>query len=391
MVRADLDLTRGCVEGRIEYEGSAVCPACGCPSPKYDHRERRWRHLDLFQYAFYVTAEIPRVNCKDHGVVQLPVPWAEGKSGFTALFERIAISLIQEMSLVAVARHLRISWDEIDGIMERAVKRGLHRRTGRAYRFIGIDEKSIKKRHKYFTVVSDLEAGNVIWIGRGRKREALDAFWRTLSLEQREGIEGIAMDMWLPFYESTLLHVPGAKQKIVFDKFHIIKHLVDAVDLTRKQMLRDLGRDEAASLKGTKYDWLRNPRNMDHSDKIALAKLRTEYEKLGRAWTIKELFSQLWDYQRESAARTFFDDWYGWAVRSRLPAIVSVAKMIKRHFENIITYLRLRITNAAAEGLNSKIQWIKYQARGFRNEDRFERAILFHCGGLDLLPTHSNS
>ena len=391
MVHAELDLTRECIEGRIEYDGPASCPACGQPSPKYDHRERRWRHLDLFQYAFYVTAQIPRVNCTDHGVVQLSVPWAEGKSGFTALFERLAIALIRQMSLVAVARHLRISWDEVDGIMERAVARGLQRRTDRIYRFIGIDEKSIKKRHKYFTVVSDLQAGQVIWIGRGRKQEALDAFWRTLSVRQREGIEGIAMDMWLPFYESTLAHVPGAKQKIVFDKFHIVKHLVDAVDITRKQMLRDLGKDGAASLRGTKYDWLRNPHNMGHSDKIALARLRGEYEKLGRAWTIKELFSKLWDYHRESAARTFFDDWHGWAVRSRLPAIVSVAKMIKRHFENVITYLRLRITNAAAEGLNSKIQWIKYQARGFRNEDRFERAILFHCGGLDLLPTHSNS
>ena len=244
------------------------------------------------QYAFYVTAQIPRVNCKDHGVVQLAVPWAEGKSGFTALFERMAIALIQQMSLVVVARHLRISWDEIDGIMERAVKRGLRRRAERAYRFIGIDEKSIKRRHKYFTVVSDLEGGHVIWIGRGRKREALDGFWRTLSLEQREGIDGIAMDMWLPFYESTLLHVPGAKQKIVFDTFHIVKHLVDAVDRTRKQMTRDLGRDQAASLKGTKHEWLRNARNMGHSDKIALAKLRNEYEKLGRVWTIKELFSK---------------------------------------------------------------------------------------------------
>lgn len=391
MVRANLDLGKGCIEGKILYDGPASCPICGQPAPKYDHRERRWRHLDLFQYAFYVTAQIPRVECTDHGVVQLPVPWAEGKSGFTAFFERMAIALIQQMSIVAVARHLHISWDEVDGIMERAVARGLQRRTDRPYRFIGIDEKSIKKRHKYFTVVSDLENGQVIWIGRGRKREVLDAFWRTLSLEQREGIEGIAMDMWQPFYDSTVLHVPGAKQKIVFDKFHIVKYLVDAVDTTRKQMMRELGRDEAASLKGTKYDWLRNPRNMEHSDKIALARLRSEHQKLGRAWTLKELFAKLWDYQRESAARTFFEGWYGWAVRSRLPAIVKVAKMIKRHFENIITYLRLRLTNAGAEGLNSKIQWIKFQARGFRSEDRFERSILFHCGGLDLLPTHSNS
>jgi transposase len=154
IVHADLDLAKGSIEAVAAYEGSGSCPTCGEPASIYDHRERRWRHLDLFQYAFYLTAQVPRIKCDQHGVVQMPVPWATGKGGFTALFERIVIALLSEMSISAVARNLHLSWDEVDGIMSRAVERGLERRSERNYRFIGIDEKAIKKRHRYFTIVS---------------------------------------------------------------------------------------------------------------------------------------------------------------------------------------------------------------------------------------------
>lgn len=197
MVSAELKLDRGRVEALVEYEGDGECPICHRPAPRHDHRERTWRHLDLFQYAFFVTARVPRVRCGEHGLQQLPVPWAEGRSGFTALFEHVAISLLREMSIVGVARHLQISWDEVDGIMQRAVERGLSRRSPYTVRFLGIDEKTVKKRHRYFTIVSDLERGTVLYVSRGRKREALDAFWAGLSPEQLDGIEGIAMDMWV--------------------------------------------------------------------------------------------------------------------------------------------------------------------------------------------------
>lgn len=390
IVRSELNLAKGFVEAEAACEGPVSCPTCGKPARKYDHRQRRWRHLDLFQYEFYLTADVPRVECPEHGVIQATVPWANGKSGFTALFERMAILLLLQMSITGVSKHLRVSWDEVDGIMERAVKRGLQRRQNRIVRYIGIDEKAVKKGHKYFTIVSDLESGTVLWIGRGRKKETINAFWKELSSEQLAGIEGIAMDMWLPYFESAIAHVPDAASKIVFDKFHITSYLTKAVDQTRRRLMRDPS-VEHDDLKGTKYVWLRNPSNMDTAERRELAALRNQYAKLGRAWAIKEQFAEVWRYRRESSARSFFASWYGWATRSQIPAVVEAAKTIKRHFANILTYLKIPITNAGAEGLNSKIQMIKYRARGFRNENRFERAILFHCGGLDLLPTHSNS
>src|SRR5262249_40099004 len=156
----------------------------------------------------YLHAMVPRINCPEHGVLTVVVPWASGRSEFTARFERLAIALLGEMSIAGVARNIRVSWDQIDGIMERVVKRGLQSREENMYRFIGIDEKAVKKGHKYFTIVSDLENGQVIWIGRGRKREAIDAFWKMLSQEQLNAIEGVAMDMWKPYFESTMAHVP---------------------------------------------------------------------------------------------------------------------------------------------------------------------------------------
>lgn len=374
------------VETFVAYEGEAACPTCNRSAPKHDHRERRWRHLDIYEFQAYVIAQVPRVDCSEHGIRQIAVPWADGRSGFTALFERLAISLLQEMSIAAVARTLGLSWDEIDGIMQRAIARGLALRKDRIVKHVGIDEKSFKKRHKYVTVVTDLDASEVIWVGSGRKREILDVFWEGLSPQQLAGIEGIAMDMWPAYIESTLDHVPGAAEKIVFDKFHIVKYLTHAVDLERRSARRG-----DISLKRTRYDWLRNPKNMDHSDKIAFAKLRNEHKRVGRAWAIKESFAHFWGYRYIGAARNFFHRWYGWAVRSRLKHMKAVAQLIARHFENILTYLRIPITNAASESVNSKIQWMTYQARGFRSEARFMRAILFHCGGLELYPAHTNS
>ena len=390
VTESTLDLERQRVDVHIEWQGPGRCPVCDREVPKHDHRERVWRDLDLCADQLFIHAVVPRVDCPEHGVVTVKVPWAQGRSEFTDRFERLVIALLLEMSIAAVSRRMQVSWDQIDTVMGRAVKRGLENRRARTYRFIGIDEKSIKKGHKYFTIVSDLEGGEVIWIGRGRKREVLDAFWRGLSAEQLAGIEGVAMDMWQPFFESTVAHLPDARKKIVFDKFHIVAYLSKAVDLTRRQMMRDASLDRK-NLKGSKYAWLRNPARMEYKDRRELAVLRREYVKLGRAWSIKESFAHFWGYQREAVARRFFGGWYGWATHSRIPAIIEVARMLKRHFENIITYLKLRITNAAAEGLNSKIQFIKYKARGFRNQDRFERAIMFHCAGLYLQATHQNS
>ncbi len=137
-----------------------------------------------------------------------------------------------------------------------------------------------------------------------------------------------------------LTHLPGAREKIVFGKFHLVAYLNKAVDETRRKTLRQASAD-TGELRGTKYLWQRSQANSNREQRQTRSSLSRQFKALGRAWSIKESFTHFWSYHREAIARTFFARWYGWAVRSRVPAMVEVAKMFKRHFENIITWVDL--------------------------------------------------
>jgi len=269
------------------------------------------------------------------------------------------------------------------------VKRGLERRKAEPVARLGVDEKSFTRGHRYFTLVNDLDRSRVLFVAEGRSQESMDGFWSGLSEEQIGAVEAVAMDMWEPYINSTLNHLPEARGKIVFDKFHIAKHLSEAVDLVRRRENRQLRAAGDDRLTGTRYDWLRHPAKMEPADRKQFAALRDSNLKTARAWALKESMMALFGYFYERPARKHFRWWHNWATRSRLRPMIEKARMIKRRFENIVTYLRHRITNAASESINSKIQWVKYTARGFRSKTNFITAIYFHCGGLDLMPpTH---
>lgn len=363
-----------------------TCPECGSVAPVYDYAERRWRHLDTCQFTTLLVARVPRVQCGTHGVKTVRVPWAEKGSRFTLLFERLAIAWLKEATPTAVARRLGLTWDEARGIQARAVRRGLARRSHAPVARIGIDEKSFLKRHQYVSIVVDLDEARVLHVADDRRAESLVPYFQGLTAAERTGITAIAMDMWEPYRKTVREQIPDGERKIVFDKFHVLQHVGVAVDTVRKAESRALAAEGDTTLKGTKYAWLRNPANFTQKAWHAFAALRESTLQSARAWAIKESLRPLWDYTYVGAARTFFKRWYWWATHSRLAPIIKVARMLKAHLENILTYLTHRITNAVTEGLNAKIQWIKYGARGFRNRDSFKTAILFHCGGLDLEP-----
>jgi transposase len=251
---------------------------------------------------------------------------------------------------------------------------------------LGVDEKAIAKRHRYLTVVADLDRSRVLYLAEDRKQESLDEFWVTLTPAQREGIAAIAMDMWEPYIQSTYEHVEGAALKIVFDKFHIEKHLHDAVDTVRKAEHRALRKAGDDRLTGTKYLWLMRPQRMTPAQQQAFQALKASELDVARAWTLKERFRQFWGYVYPGAARKFFTRWFWHATHSRLAPMAEVAWLIRTHFANILTYLTHHVTNASLEAVNATIQWVKKTARGFRNVEHFKTAIYFHCGGLDLYP-----
>ena len=384
-VELELEAGAGEVRVRVSWEPPEVaCPKCGARGVRHDTRERRWRHLDTCQYRTILIAEVPRVRCGEHGVHQVKVPWAEEGSRFTALFEALVIDWLQIGTIRAVSGQLGLSWDEVDGVMQRAVQRGLRRREQARPKNVGVDETSFQRRHEYVTVVSD--GKHVLWLADGRKREALDAFWASVPAEARGEVKSVAMDMWAPYITSTQAQVPGAEDKIAFDKFHVAMHLSQAVDSVRRREHRQLREGGDQVLKGTKYLWLRNPESLSAEQCEAFEAIQTRALKTARAWAIKEAAMELWSFTDRAAAEKAWKGWYAWAVRCRLEPIKRVAKMVRRHLRGIINAILLGVTNARAEGFNSAIQWLKSSARGFRNRERFRNAIYFRLGGLDLYP-----
>jgi len=388
--RVELSVEAGRVDVWLDHpRGSSwCCPKCAVELSCRDHSEERcWRHLDTCQFETVLHARVPRVECPEHGVRQVGVAWAESRSRFTLLFEHLAIEvLLQCATVTGASRLLGLSWDETWGIMQRAVARGLGRKTAEVRRHLGVDEKAFRRGHRYMTIVCDLERSTVEYVADGRKRSSLDGFWTQLTTEQLEGIQGIAMDMWLPYFNSTVTHLPDAAKKIVFDRFHVMKHMNDAVDKVRRQEHKELRNEGESPLTHTRYLWLRAEENLPDKHRPVFDSLVKMNLKVGRAWAIKETLRDLWSYTHAGWARRFFKNWYGWARRSQLGPVKKVALMIRNHLENIVTFCRHRITNAAAEGINSRIQAIKSRARGYRNVENFKIAIYFFCGGLDLDP-----
>jgi len=364
-----------------------ACPDCLEHAPIHDHRERVWRHLDTFQYRTMLHARVPRLNCPAHGIRQLRVPWAEDNSRFTALFEALAIDWMRHAPIAAVAERLHLSWDEAAGIQERAVRRGLTRRHLEPVSHLGVDETSFQRRHEYVTLVSDLDNPRVLYVADDRGRESLDAFWTSLDPDQLASIQGVAMDMWGPYIDSTYEHLPDAANKIVFDKYHVAFHLNQAVDQVRRTENRELLAEGSTVLTGTKYQWLRHPNRFSPAGwREFCGLLRRTDLKTGRAWALKENFMRIYDLRYPRVVQRHFGQWYLWAKRSHLDPMKRVADTIARHWTGIFAYFRLHITNAVAESINSKIQRVKAMARGFRTRTRFRNAILFHLGGLDLYP-----
>jgi len=310
-------------------------------------------------------------------------------SRFTNLFERMAVDVLKECDVLGASRLLRTSWDETWHLMERAVARGQAVKELAAPALVGVDEKAAGRGHDYIMVVSDLARGTVEYLADERRESSLDSYFEQFSTEQLAGIEAVGMDMWEPYANSVRSHLDDADNKIVFDRYHIMKDVVIAVDTVRKQENRALVASGHRSLTGSKYLWLYSAENLPERHQSRFDELRSGDLKTGRAWAIKENLRFFWEYRRRGWAEKHWKSWYFWATHSRLDPIIDVARTLKRHLPDLLAFFDHRITSAGAEGLNSRIQAIRVSARGYRNRDNFKTAIYFHCGGLDLYPqTH---
>jgi transposase len=207
---------------------------------------------------------------------------------------------------------------------------------------------------------------------------------QALTLRRQSHVTALALDMWQVYANAVAEKIPQAD--IVHDRFHISQHLNEAVDKARRKENKQLAEAGDKRLTGSKFHWLANQENLQERYSESFEVLRNSELKVARAWAIKELFRDLWTYQTAGWAKRHFEKWYSWVIRSRLDPIKAKARMIKTHLPNILTYFKHGISIAVAKGLNSKIQTVKFNARGYRSFAGFRNSILFKCGGLEMTP-----
>jgi transposase len=382
-------------DGELIAEIQAIercLPRCGCCGRRVRRtkgrtRRRLWRDLKIRHLALVIAYTPRRVVCPDCGVRVEQVPWANRWSRVTKSLCRVVAELSRRTDLTTVARHFGIGWKTVAGIIHQVVQWGLGRRRKKPLRVIGIDEVSRKKGHRYLTLVYDLQRGQLVWVGKGRTKETLGGFFDELGTRRSRTLQAASLDMWAPYVDVVRERAPQAT--ICFDRFHVVRHLNEAVDEVRRSLVRKLSGPTKALVKGTRFILLKNPWNLTPKQRRALQALVRSNSPLSRAYYLKEDFQRFWDYVHERWAAKHLKQWLWWASHSRLAPFKAFARMIRDHLDGILAWTKLRITNGALEGMNNKVKLVSHRSYGFRNDDRYIEAIYHNCGKLPLPPESS--
>ena len=275
-----------------------------------------------------------------------------------------------------MARLFQCSWGTVASAVDFVVKYGLENRDLSSITHIGIDEISRKKGHQYLTNVYDLKTKSLLWGGEGRDAETLRQFFNFLGEERASQLQGICCDIWRPYIKVIEEKAPNAV--LVFDKFHIVRHLMNAVDQVRRDEIQEKGKEHKELMKHTRYIWLKNPWNLTDNQKSRLSALEQLNLKINRAYLLKEAFRNFWSYSKPGWAEKYLKKWFWWATHSRLKPMRDFAWLIRRHEENILSYFKMPIHNGSVEGLNNKAKIISHKAYGFRSAKNYI-LNLYHC------------
>ena len=362
------------------------CGRCNTPGDYRDTQdERRFRHVPLWGIPVTLVYAPCRVTCPCcHAVLVESMPWAAGKKRLTKAFAVTIATWAKMLPWLQVARLFQCSWCTVAASVAYVVAFGLARRDLSEITHIGIDEISRKKGHVYLTNVYDLKTGTLIWSGEGRTKDTLNSFFAFFGEERTSKLEGICCDMWPSFFETVKAKAPLAI--LVFDKFHIVRQLTEAVDKVRRQEINDKGKEHKELLAGTRYLWLKNPWNLTDKQKSSLSFLETLNLTIHRAYLLKESFRDFWQSDSRGTAIKFLGQWFTWAMESKIKPMQDFALLLKRHEENILTYFDMPISNGAVEGLNNKAKVISHRAYGFRSAKNYI-LNLYHCMGDLPMPT----
>ncbi len=367
--------------------GAKFTDLAGVVCSVYDTAQREWQHLDFFQHRCMLHARVPRIKTSSSEVKQIDVPWARPGSGFTLLFEAFAMCLIEnEMPVNKAAATLSVYPNRLWTVFNYWVKRALAKDDLSSLEDIGIDETSSRKGHNYVMLAADLKKRRVVFVTEGKDEKTLKAFKEHLKKKQvsPKQIKNIGIDMSPAFIAGIMKNFPDSS--IVFDRFHIVKLLNEAMDTVRKAERR-----EHHALKGHKYTFLKKNKNLTVQQRIAKYEFIEDYPTLGEAYRLKELFDDFWDFKDPEEANAFLAYWCDLTQEAKIRPFIKFANTIKAHWTGILNYINSNISNGILEGINNKIQLAKRRARGYRNIDNFIAMIYFIAGKLEFDYPHKTT
>lgn len=344
----------------------------------YDRKTRRVRDLSCGDTRVYLDIEVRRVHCRCCGKVKREkLDFLADNPLYTKRFAWFVGRRCRQSTVQDVAKELNLDWHTVKELDKQYMRIQLARAGTPGPKVIGIDEISIKKGHSYRIVVSDLIRGRPIWFGGADRSEAsMNQFYEWLGPKKSAGIRLAVMDMWKPFRNATSKSAPQAA--ILFDKFHVMRHLGEALDQVRRAEYARLEGKERRYIKGQKYTLLSRKENLTLKGRQALKTLLAANKRINTAYLLKESFGQLWSYQREGWARRFFDNWRNALKWQRLKPYEKFAEMIDRHWDGIAAYCKPenKVSLGFVEGLNNKIRVIQRRAYGLRDEEYLRLKIL---------------
>ena len=346
----------------------------------YDRKLRRVRDLSCGDKRVYLEVEIRRVACLDCGKVkQEKLSFLADNPFYSKRFAFYVGRRCRASTIKDVAKELHLDWHTVKELEKQYMQEQLRRAGKPGPKVIGVDEVSIRRGHTYRIVVSDLIRQRPIWFGgKDRCEESMDEFFKWLGPQKSKRIRLAVMDMWKAFRNSTLKADHAPRANILFDKFHVMRHLGDAMDKVRKSEYARLTGKNRRFIKGQKYTLLSHRENLTRDGRRSLKTLLAANKRLNTAYLLKESFDQLWDYNREGWARRFFENWRSALKWQRLKPYEKFARMIDAHWDGIAAYCKPenKVALGFVEGLNNKIRVLQRRAYGLRDEEYLRLKVL---------------
>ena len=390
-----IDFEVGCTAKRL------ACPSCGAPDQLIHDRNRRsWRHLDFFQFEAWLHAGVPRVECTACGKTsQVLVPWAREGSGFTLLFEALALTLCQGLPVSQAARMLRVRDKQLWRRIEHYVALARAKQNMSAVRLVGIDDTSMKRGQDYITVTFDLDEKRLLFASHGRDHDAVEQFAADLDEHggDRTAIAHACIDMSAAYAKGIGKSLPNAQ--ISYDRYHVVALANKAMDEVRTAEWKDesqrvhdeLGELDASERRSILWGMRRNPSGWNVRQATAMHWLQRANLKTARAWRLKmglrEVFAHARWHNNATESAKDLKRWIGWARRSRLESFKRLATTLKEHFDGVVRGMLDHRSNAFVEAMNGVLQQAKRAARGFRTATNFIAIAYLRMGKLTHLPT----